>query len=170
MRENIRRAKLQEFIESLGLDHIQFAININVPDYIIKDILAGNKPIYTTLYDRIIFAYPDVNLHWLMTGQGAPLLKDASENTPGEEPSLTIDDPTRTGTITQEAIRQVESNQLDQYFELMDKVTPTSESHTYEALRQSFLADKTPPNFEQKLKVFTRKIARLNSDNNNPIS
>lgn len=69
--------RLQQFLESEGLSQAQFADSINVARAGISHIMSGrNNPSYEFIVNTIR-RYPDLNIEWLLTGNGTMYGKSA---------------------------------------------------------------------------------------------
>ncbi|RTQ46080.1 XRE family transcriptional regulator [Hymenobacter gummosus] len=79
--------RLQQLIQLLDAKSVShFAAAIGVSSTVLANMLGGrkSKPSFETL-EKIKAAYPRVNLEWLVTGQGQPLLTPASYAAPETE-------------------------------------------------------------------------------------
>lgn len=66
-----------------GGNKAAFAKSIGVGAGVIQDIIGGrlNKPSFDVL-NKIVNAYPDLNIEWLVTGEGAPFKPDMKTDKP----------------------------------------------------------------------------------------
>ena len=68
--------RLREVRDKLGLSVASFAEKIGVKDYKIRDSEAGKQKIASDLLEKIGISY-NVNLNWLLTGEG-PMFKNSN--------------------------------------------------------------------------------------------
>jgi len=94
-------ARLKQLIEHLGMASAAFAQSIDVNRSSISHLLSGrNKPSLDVIV-KILEAYPEVNLYWLLNGKGEFLSK--ATTTKDELPLKTQSSPEKTmATITQQ--------------------------------------------------------------------
>lgn len=71
MEENSINSRLVELIEKLGLNKNSFAVKIGSTGQALHHIIGGrlNEP-GSKIYKGIAKAFPDVNLNWLISGEG----------------------------------------------------------------------------------------------------
>jgi transcriptional regulator with XRE-family HTH domain len=68
-------------VNHLGITMSDFEKEIGVSHYSIRSALKGNKGPSFDVFVRIFTRYPNINLHWLITGTGEMLLGEmASQN------------------------------------------------------------------------------------------
>lgn len=71
--------RLQQFLDVENITQAQFAARINVAPASISHILAGrNKPGYDFMLNTMK-AFPDLNIEWLISGQGRMLKRDTPQ-------------------------------------------------------------------------------------------
>lgn len=85
------KTRLHAIMEWYGLNAKQFSEKVSINGSSLSYMLKGrNLPSYDAL-QKIIESFPEINIEWLMTGNG-PMLKDGSSPisspTSNEEPSL----------------------------------------------------------------------------------
>lgn len=62
--------RLQQLIKALKMNQSKFAKQLGVTQPNISRMVTGESRISTEILNRIILAYKNVNLHWLLTGEG----------------------------------------------------------------------------------------------------
>lgn len=86
--------RLQQLIKALNMNQSKFAKHLGVTQPNISRMVTGESRISTEILNRIILAYKNVNLHWLLTGEGqmfmeSPQEKSSPINTPSENNIVT---------------------------------------------------------------------------------
>ncbi len=70
-------SRLKTFMESTGLNNSQFADTCGIPKPSLSQILSGrNKKVSNQLLELIHTAFPDLNIIWLVFGEGEMKLSD----------------------------------------------------------------------------------------------
>ena len=78
--------RIQWIIQHFRLSNASFADKIGVQRSTISHILSGRNSASLDFVTKIINHFPDVNVNWLITGQGEPL-KNEGQDTDREIPS-----------------------------------------------------------------------------------
>ena len=76
--------RLQKLIKALNMNQSKFAKHLGVTQPNISRMVTGESRISTEILNRIILAYKNVNLHWLLTGDGE-MFKDVPQ---GKSPEV----------------------------------------------------------------------------------
>lgn len=63
-------ARLKQYIDYKGISQYQFCMDVGVS----KPFLSKERAITTTALEKILIVYNDLNLNWLVTGQGVMIL------------------------------------------------------------------------------------------------
>lgn len=79
--------RIELIVKSLGITITEFEREIGVSESSIKNGLKGNSGPRTELYLKIYRRYNNVNIHWLITGDGDMLLKQPERGRTMEEPA-----------------------------------------------------------------------------------
>lgn len=79
--------RLQKLIKALNLKQTTFAKSLGITQPNISRMISGENKISAEVLNRIAFAHKNVNLHWLLTGEGgmfmdATMEKNTLVNTP----------------------------------------------------------------------------------------
>ena len=83
--------RLKKFIAYKQYSSSEFADKINLPRPSLSQIMNGrNKKISNEVFEKIHFAFPELNMLWLMFGEGE-MLNNANANTVYERNSPNID-------------------------------------------------------------------------------
>jgi len=77
-----QKERIRKFIEHTGLNRTKFATKMESTRQELGNWLAG-KPISTLKTKAMLKAFPELNGHWLLTGEGNMLL-EATENCKAE--------------------------------------------------------------------------------------
>jgi hypothetical protein len=81
--------RIRQLIDFTGLSVSQFADGIEVPRAILSHILGGrNKPSMDVIL-KVIANYRNVNLDWLLLGEGDMLIKVAPNTVPSDDQTIT---------------------------------------------------------------------------------
>lgn len=73
--------RLKSFISYLNLQHSQFADSADIPRPSLSQIITGrNKKISNEFITKIHNAYPELNIMWLLFGDGVMLLRNKADN------------------------------------------------------------------------------------------
>lgn len=78
--------RLQQLIKALNMNQSKFAKHLGVTQPNISRMVTGESRISTEILNRIILAYKNVNLHWLLTGEGEMFILE-----PDEKPTQIIE-------------------------------------------------------------------------------
>lgn len=78
--------RLQLLIKALNMNQSKFAKHLGVTQPNISRMVTGESRISTEILNRIILAYKNVNLHWLLTGDGEMFILG-----PDEKPTQVIE-------------------------------------------------------------------------------
>lgn len=62
--------RLQQLIKALNMNQSKFAKHLGVTQPNISRMITGESRISTEILNRIILTHKNVNLHWLLTGEG----------------------------------------------------------------------------------------------------
>ncbi|MCC3157162.1 hypothetical protein LJ737_07925 [Hymenobacter sp. 15J16-1T3B] len=90
--ESTTADRLQELVKVLGAKSVSaFAASIGVRSTVLANMLGGrmSKPSFDTL-EKIKAQYPQVNLEWLVMGNGSPLLTRTNTYALPPEPAPTM--------------------------------------------------------------------------------
>ena len=72
--------RLKEYIEYLGMQNSQFADKAQIPRPTLSQILNGrNKKISNELIDKLHYAFPNLNIMWLLFGDGEMVHKTGND-------------------------------------------------------------------------------------------
>lgn len=74
--------RLQNLIISLKINGLQFSKAIGVSQSFVSSMSKGHSKISRAVIDRIGKAFPRVNIHWLITGQGEMYLAETTKSGP----------------------------------------------------------------------------------------
>lgn len=74
--ENEKRDRIERLIEIEGLSQRSFADKVGINTSNLNQVLLGNRPVPKTLPSKIITAFPEVRLEWLLYGEGEMYVKD----------------------------------------------------------------------------------------------
>ena len=77
-----KHQRLKIFVESKGINQKEFADLIDSTQQYVSALLNGKRKLGTNLIERFENQFPELNIHWLLTGEGQ-MLKEAGE--PEEE-------------------------------------------------------------------------------------
>lgn len=89
--ENNIATRLKIFIEHTGMNNSQFADTCSIPKPSLSQILSGrNKKVSNQLLELLHYAFPSLNISWLIFGEGDML---NSTNTSGQSDSTPFDTP-----------------------------------------------------------------------------
>lgn len=72
-------ARLQCVINTLGISNLKFANAIGVSQSFVSLMVKGKSKISRSAIDKIGKAYPKVNIHWLITGEGEMFFPDSAK-------------------------------------------------------------------------------------------
>ncbi len=87
--ENNIAARLKEFMDSTGMNNSQFADTCGIPKPSLSQILSGrNKKISNQLLELLHAAFPELNVMWLVFGEGPMKL-----GTPGDPAVSNFEQP-----------------------------------------------------------------------------
>ncbi len=76
--------RIRQLMEMDGLNAAEFSKKVKINSSVVSNILnAKNQPSFDAV-QKIIDAYPEVNVTWLMTGRGAMLASDETTSSPDE--------------------------------------------------------------------------------------
>lgn len=79
-------SRLKTFMESTGLNNSQFADTCGIPKPSLSQILSGrNKKVSNQLLELLHNAFPDLNIIWLIFGEGDMLLSDGRLSDPSSD-------------------------------------------------------------------------------------
>lgn len=67
--------RLKFIIEALKTNGLKFAKSVGVSQPFISSILSGRSKISRALLEKISKHYPEINTHWLLTGEGSAFLE-----------------------------------------------------------------------------------------------
>jgi transcriptional regulator with XRE-family HTH domain len=86
--------RLQQLIKALNMNQSKFAKQLGVTQPNISRMVTGESRISTEILNRIILAHKNVNLHWLLTGDGEMFMESTQEksspmNTPSKNNIIT---------------------------------------------------------------------------------
>lgn len=70
------KERLVEFIKSKGLNNSEFCRSIGVSTAFVSSMVTSTQP---DKIERITLKYPELNVGWLLTGEG-PMLKDEEQS------------------------------------------------------------------------------------------
>ena len=71
--------RLQQLIKALNLKQASFAQSLGMTQPNISRMVSGESRISVEVLNRIIDTYKHINLHWLLTGQGAMFMEAPPE-------------------------------------------------------------------------------------------
>lgn len=71
--------RLQQVINYYGLSVSKFSTEIGISKSTIHKILTSNTSIQSNNLQKLAEKFPDINLHWLITGRGQMLFSDYSD-------------------------------------------------------------------------------------------
>ena len=117
-------SRMEQFLEHEGISHRSFSLSIGMSAaYFSNSIKKGSSP-SGDLLATIVDVYPDLNLRWVLLGEGEMKIKEGSVNEPGSDygKSGSIDDLIEQKIDLKleafsEAIKMVISGQIDEEIE-----------------------------------------------------
>ncbi len=71
--------RLQKLIKALNLNQSSFAESLGVTQPNISKIISGKNQVSVEVLNRIARVYRQVNLHWLLTGDGEMFFEKSSQ-------------------------------------------------------------------------------------------
>lgn len=74
-------ARLQQLIKALKTNQTGFADMVNVSQSNINKMVRGVKGISKTVINALLLGHKNVNVHWLLTGEGEVFLTPAADQT-----------------------------------------------------------------------------------------
>jgi transcriptional regulator with XRE-family HTH domain len=132
--------RLKFLMDSLNLKVRTFANALDVSETNIRNYTTRDSKPSADILERIVRQYPQVNTHWLVTGEGEPLLTDKSS-----DQSTTINAKKNSGNIQNNTGNaQVTNNiELEQCHRDLDATRKDAAAYQREiALLQGQLKDK----------------------------
>ncbi|RAK70273.1 helix-turn-helix domain-containing protein [Hymenobacter edaphi] len=82
--------RIRQLLQARQLSPTQFADTIGVARPIISHILGGRNKPSLEVVQKIIAAFPDVAMPWLLTGQGAMLAAESPADTVAKQPERLV--------------------------------------------------------------------------------
>ena len=80
--------RLNQFVLSTGRSSSQFADEISIPRPSFSQIINGrNKKLSNELIEKLHIAFPNLNILWLLFGEGNMILDDNKDNIPTTSPA-----------------------------------------------------------------------------------
>ena len=76
-----------------GLTSTQFADTVDVPRAVISHILSGRNKPSLEVVTKIVMAYPDISMNWILLGEGTMLKELAAVVAPENEAEQKVDAP-----------------------------------------------------------------------------
>lgn len=109
--------RLKQFIDYKQLNTLKFSKEINVTEGTIRKIINDNSGIQSKNLEKIANAFPELNLHWLITGRGPMLLDESASHERLSDSALRIQDKDKTIAILEHTIENLtaETQQLREY-------------------------------------------------------
>lgn len=109
--------RLKQFIDYKQLNILKFSEKISVNESTIRKILTDNSGIQSKNLEKIANTFPELNLHWLITGRGPMLLDDTAFHEKLSDSDLRIQDKDKTIAILEHTIENLtaETQQLREY-------------------------------------------------------
>lgn len=109
--------RLRQFIDYKQLNTLKFSKEINVTEGTIRKIITDNSGIQSKNLEKIANAFPELNLHWLITGRGPMLLDESASHERLSDSDLRILDKDKTIAILEHTIENLtaETQQLREY-------------------------------------------------------
>lgn len=109
--------RLKQFIDYKQLNTLKFSKEINVTEGTIRKIITDNSGIQSKNLEKIANAFPELNLHWLITGRGPMLLDESASHERLSDSALRIQDKDKTIAILEHTIENLtaETQQLREY-------------------------------------------------------
>ena len=74
--ENEKRDRIERLIEIEGLSQRSFADKVGINTSNLNQVLLGNRPVPKTLPSKIVTAFPEIRLEWLLYGEGEMYVED----------------------------------------------------------------------------------------------
>ena len=74
-----KHQRLKKFIESKKINQKEFADLIDSTQQYVSALLNGKRKLGTNLVERFESQFPELNIHWLLTGEGKMLKGDESD-------------------------------------------------------------------------------------------
>ena len=109
--------RLKQFIDYKQLNILKFSKEINVTEGTIRKIITDNSGIQSKNLEKIANTFPELNLHWLITGRGPMLLDESASHERLSDSDLRILDKEKTIAILEHTIDNLtaETQQLREY-------------------------------------------------------
>ncbi len=109
--------RLKQFIDYKQLNILKFSKEINVTEGTIRKIINDNSGIQSKNLEKIANTFPELNLHWLITGRGPMLLDESASHERLSDSDLRILDKEKTIAILEHTIENLtaETQQLREY-------------------------------------------------------
>lgn len=83
--------RLKKLIKALGINQTLFAKSLGMTQPNISRMISGEGKVSAEVLNRITITYKNINLHWLITGDGDMFLETAQEkDSQVNEPSIAI--------------------------------------------------------------------------------
>ena len=70
------RARIEKLINTEGLSQRAFAEKIEINPTNLNQVMLGNRPVQKKLPSKIVAAFPEVRIDWIMYGEGEMYIKD----------------------------------------------------------------------------------------------
>lgn len=102
--------RFEKWVNLTGINPNQITVKAGLPIGLVGKLLNGGKGLSVENIEKILYAYPDLNVDWLITGRGEMLLKD---NSTTKKPLIVDEMPT---------IREIMSDQRKEIAELNQQV------------------------------------------------
>lgn len=109
--------RLKQFIDYKQLNILKFSEKIGINEGTIRKIINDNSGIQSKNLEKIANAFPELNLHWLITGRGPMLLDESASREKLSDSDLRILDKDKTIAILENTIENLtaETQQLREY-------------------------------------------------------
>lgn len=109
--------RLKQFIDYKQLNILKFSEKISVNESTIRKIINDNSGIQSKNLEKIANSFPELNLHWLITGRGPMLLDESASHERLSDNDLRILDKEKTIAILEHTIDNLtaETQQLREY-------------------------------------------------------
>jgi transcriptional regulator with XRE-family HTH domain len=133
--------RIRELMDYKGLTSSQFADTVEVPRAVISHILSGRNNPSLEVVTKIVSAFPDININWVLLGEGEMLTKLVSKIEPKQTPGkVEASAPTQVEeeTVSVKQTEKVQNNEKPQ----TDKDKPAKQEKEIEQI-VIFYTDKS---------------------------
>lgn len=80
--------RIKEYLDYKGISNAAFEKSMGLSNAAFRNLLIKGGALGSDKIENFITLYPEINLQWLITGEGEMLKSDQSENPVEEKPSL----------------------------------------------------------------------------------